>query len=163
VFDAASVLGCGDGLPDFVLATATCDTPADFDVIAPLADHPLPIPLCVRRVRAATGGIDLTITGYGPGGLQAHYTGTAPPALIVPFTGHLPRKIDLRDLEPGSYVLELTATDDKTPMVGASRLFVLEHEKSLMFKNGPVHPPQVTGPPPRPTGPPVKPKGKRRG
>jgi hypothetical protein len=62
LFDLASVLGCGDSLPDYVIAPGSCDAPTGaFDVFLALQGLPTPAALCLRPVASSSGGLDFTV------------------------------------------------------------------------------------------------------
>ena len=130
--DVDSNAGCGDGVPDFTLIAGTCaaTSTADAQTLLPL-DRPAPFPICVRRV---SGGASFDYIVEQAGADQALLAGNAPAIVSATYRSRLPQSINISRLAtPGSYLLEVTATDGTTPEVSDVRLFSWNGERSLYF------------------------------
>jgi hypothetical protein len=138
LFDLDSVLGCGDQVPDYLLAPGTCAHPAGpFDVLLSLAGRSLPAPVCARPFRASEGGFDLDVIAIAPD----RVTLAAVPigaVLSVASPSSVPRRIDLAGLQDGlTYALALTVTDGTTVPVTERRSFVYRGESAMVIGQAP--------------------------
>jgi len=133
--DVDSGFGCSDGLPDFRIAKGTCGAtgPGSGDTVL-FIDSSTPFPICVRRIDGTGTPIDVVVGRVGAGGLVLE----TPPVPLVgaTYTGtRLPLMLSLGALtSPGPYVLEITATDDKTPVLLDRMLFDWNGERWMSFK-----------------------------
>jgi Thrombospondin type 3 repeat/Galactose oxidase, central domain len=135
LIDVDSAFGCSDGLPDFLIAKGTCAaTGAGSGDTVLFIDAGTPFPICVRRVEGTGSPIDVVVDRIDPGGLVL----VTPPAPVVvaDYTGtRLPLLLSLAALaSPGPYVLEITATDDKTPVRVDRAVFDWNGERWMSFR-----------------------------
>ena len=139
LFDLDSLLGCRDGLPDFVLARGACDLPsAAFDTLLRLAGVTPPATVCIRPRTASSGGRTLTILDLDPQTLHGTIAHEGVPVLEIPFAAGLPRQAEIHDLTPGrSYQLVITATDGTTVPVTVQADLVYQGETRLVINTPP--------------------------
>jgi len=142
LFDLDSMLSCDDGAPDFELALGTCRQPdGGFDVFLPLADLPLPYPICVRPVQSAVSGgpgegTDWMIVSVGPASAMILVPGT-PPVIDIPYASVLPGTLDITALLPATPCrLEITASDGNTHPATGSGIFQHTAERVLALVTG---------------------------
>ncbi|MBI4169230.1 MAG: choice-of-anchor D domain-containing protein, partial [Acidobacteria bacterium] len=137
LFDLDSALRCGDGSPDYLVASGTCDRgEAVFDVRLSLASIAPPAPVCVRRLGGRDGGTDLTVIAFGERGLAARLEEV--PVLAILFTARLPRRSAITGLEPGaSYRIVISLTDGNTVPLRAEAEFLYQGESVLVINNPP--------------------------
>jgi len=145
LFDLASVLYCGDGAPDYLIAPGSCAAPAGpFDLFLLLSGLPTPGHVCVRPFRANDGGLDLTIGAYDLHELHGSWSGPQA-VLTIPFASGLPRVSDISGLkESGGYTLRITATDGNTVPIALEAPFHRQAESQLVINHPPVA--AATGP-----------------
>jgi hypothetical protein len=138
LFDLASVLGCGDAVPDYLIAPGSCDAPTGaFDLFLALRGLPSPAPVCFRPFASSAGGLDFTVDSYDQASLRGSWI--APVTLVdVRFASGLPRELDLGALGPDrSCRLQVTATDGNTVPVEAAAPFFHHEETRLVFNHAP--------------------------
>ncbi len=131
--DAASLFGCSGVQGVFLLASGTCATasPSSFAITLTL-DRPTPFPICARRFLGGAS-FDYTVWSVTPGAALLGPVG--PPLIVRPYEmSRLPDSVDLSGLpRPGSYILQITATDGNTPEVSDARIFTIDRQTSLVF------------------------------
>jgi FG-GAP-like repeat/Thrombospondin type 3 repeat/HYR domain len=132
LFDLGSILGCGDGLPDYKFAFGTCDSAQGyFDIYLPLTGPETPFPVCVRPFHDDQGGADWTVVSIAPDSIGVRIPGLGA-ALTVPFTTGLPHTVDISTLVSGdAYRLDISVTDGNTRPVTASADFVSQGERAM--------------------------------
>ena len=136
LFDLDSVLPCGDGHPDFVIALGSCAAPIGLFEPFRSLQGPLPIALCVRRTTEDSGGIDFTVRTLQPDRLQAT-TGTETPVARLPFDGELPRQIDLGGLASHQWHRLVLEVSDGSTRPARSEAGYLREAQSLLVVNSP--------------------------
>lgn len=138
LFDLDSVVGCVDGLPDFLIAPGTCDFPSGpFAPFLLLSDMPTPGHACLRRSGVPSRGIEFIIDAYDAQSLRGEST-SAVLALSIPFLSGLPRISEIGALEQRQhYRLVITTTDGIAVPVAASALFLHQEETRLVFNHAP--------------------------
>jgi sugar lactone lactonase YvrE len=141
LFDLDSVLGCEDGVPDYVLAPGSCNAPAAaFDTILSLRVDPAITTVCARPYRAAAGGVTIRIDAFDADYLTGTATREGQPALTIPFVTGLPRHADLPGLSSGgTYRLSIFLTDGTTLPVTANDTFRYGGQPRLSIN----HPPRA--------------------
>jgi hypothetical protein len=94
----------------------------------------LPFPICVRRANGSGAPIDISVGRVEPGALILASDPT--PLVDATYSGtRLPLLLSLAALtSPGPYVLEITATDDKTPVRVDRMLFDWNGERWMSFR-----------------------------
>jgi subtilisin family serine protease len=138
LFDLDALLGCVNTAADFLIGPGNCDQPdirLRTRLFLPAA---VPFPICVRRVGAVDGGVDITVLGYDASGLRM---GTPQEATLVdiPFTDGLPRRAALHGLIGGeSFRISITVTDGNTVPVTAESEFLYQGESELVINNLPL-------------------------
>jgi uncharacterized membrane protein len=139
LFDLASTLGCGDGLPDFTLARGRCaGSTAAFDTILPLTGMIAGDIVCVRAIGGTGPGSDLTLDAIGPDLLRGRLTSESILVVATPFGSGLPRQTGISGLTAGAtHRLALVVTDHHTPQVSAEASFVPHGEGRLVINNPP--------------------------
>jgi subtilisin family serine protease len=137
LFDLDAVIGCEDGVPDFLLAPGACAGNGNlFQPYLELAGLDLPATVCVQP----TGGpkSELRILQYDTEAIDLHLTQANAVIVQAPFTNRLPSPIVLSGLVEGTpYAIELSATDGKTPPVLARMDFSYGGETELRFNARP--------------------------
>jgi hypothetical protein len=138
LFDLDSVLGCGDGSPDMLLALGPCaGNESVFDVFLPLDGVQVPAKACVRSYQGSLEDLDLDIVDISPQAITFRVGGTLA-LLEVPFQQKPPQEVPLPALASGeSYDLEVSVTDGHTPPVEATTTFVSAGENRLVFNEAP--------------------------
>ena len=131
--DVGAGVGCGgSGAPDFVLALGRCASVAGsaFDVQITL-DHPTPFPICAKRFAGSAPGVDYDVLRVTPAAALLGPIG--PPVVSVPYDrSRLPGSVDLGPLPgPGTYLLQVTATDGNTPQVSDQALLEVDRQRTL--------------------------------
>ena len=143
LFDLDSVLGCGDGFPDFVLTYGSCrEAAGGFEPFLSLSGLTFPMPICVRPWSAGlepdpdAGGTDWVVVSIGTTSATVLVPGTTP-VIDVPFEAGLPETIPIATLAPMTpFRLEITATDGNTQPVKDSEIFTHNTETVLAFVTG---------------------------
>ncbi len=132
LIDLDTVFYCVDGQPDFEIAQGTCQAPqTPFDLLLRLTGTP-PFPVCVRRTASAEV-FDYTVTRFDPHSLTLVRT-LQDIALTVAFDAGLPKRTDIRALQPGrEYFLAVTITDGSTPPVTETIRFTYRGETWLLI------------------------------
>ncbi|HEX9426567.1 MAG TPA: thrombospondin type 3 repeat-containing protein [Candidatus Polarisedimenticolia bacterium] len=132
--DADSGVGCVDGLPDLLIADGECGAAgtASFSPLLVLT-RAAPFSICIEPYPVPGPRITLTVLGYGPEGARLGPAG--PASLRVPYDqSRLPAFVDLAGLPgPGTYLLQLTATDGVTPEVSDSLFVAIDRQRRLYF------------------------------
>jgi hypothetical protein len=140
LFDLDSILACGDGGADYLLALGPCATPLTaFDSILPLDGVSLPATICVNRVGLSpSSALELEITEMTFDKIQLE--GTQVHAIVTQaITGGLPPRIQLTGLTSGrQYELSLTVTDGNTAPVTAAQDFLYQGEQWMVFDAAPA-------------------------
>jgi hypothetical protein len=135
ITDVDSGFGCMDGRADFLVSKGTCAaTTTSAGDTALNVDGPLPFPICVRRANGSGAPIDLSVSRVDPDVLIL--AGDPAPLVDATYTGtRLPLVLSLGALTtPGPYVLEITATDDHTPVRVDRMLFDWNGERWMSFR-----------------------------
>ncbi|HEV8699961.1 MAG TPA: FG-GAP-like repeat-containing protein [Candidatus Polarisedimenticolia bacterium] len=134
LFDLDSILGCGDRVPDYLLAPGPCGDPgAVFDPVMPLTDRPLPAAICARATSGSAADIDLIIESFDDSSLRMT-TQEETSVLGVILDSGLPSQIDISSLHAGGhYHLVLTLTDGNTVPVKVETTFESQGESRLVF------------------------------
>jgi hypothetical protein len=133
--DVDSGVGCGDGVPDFILSYGRCaDSLPDTGSTSLMLDRPAPFPICVRRFLQGAA-FDYTVQNFDAHALLL--SGAAAPIVSVAYSkSNLPPQIRLDALTaPGPYILKITATDGDTPEVSDERLFTFSGERAMTFNH----------------------------
>ena len=145
--DIDSVLGCHDGMADFMIALGSCDrpnlffghnlnlvfVPAEICVAPFVPDFQPPDPATL---------IDLTVTSVGFDAVLMLQTDRSP-SLDIPFSNGLPQRSDISSLVPDTtYHFTLTVTDGTTVPVSAETELLYQGEREMLFI-GPNHPPDA--------------------
>ena len=130
--------GCGDGLPDFMLAPGACDQPAGrFDVELYLDTLTVPAQVCVRDANAPAGGRTITVLAFTTDTITFTSGGTT--LRRVDFDTGVPRTLDLAGLATGvTYYLEVSVTDGSTLPVRTLGSFLYLGERLLAFNTPPL-------------------------
>jgi FG-GAP-like repeat/Thrombospondin type 3 repeat len=134
LFDLASVLGCGDGTADYLLAYGACDAPTgEFSAFVSLLGLPLPAAVCVRPVNDPQGGTTWTVLDVEQDSIRVSFQATGA-VLSAQFASGVPRTLDISTLDQGSsYGLEITVTDGNTRPVKAAGSFTYEGQHIMEF------------------------------
>jgi hypothetical protein len=134
LFDLGSVLGCGDGMADYLLAYGPCEAPiSEFSAFVSLLGLPLPADVCVRPVNGLQGGTTWTVHDVELDSIRVSFQATGA-VLSAQFAAGVPRTVDISTLDPGSsYGLEITLTDGNTRPVKASDSFNYEGQHIMEF------------------------------
>lgn len=133
--DVDAAFGCVDGVADFVAAKGTCAATSlgGSDTFL-YVNGALPFPICIRRANGGGAAIDVQVSRIDSSGLVL----AAPPAPLVnvTYTGaRLPTLLSLGALTtPGPYVLEITASDDNTPLRSDRMVFDWNGESWMSFR-----------------------------
>jgi len=143
LFDLDSGFGCGDGLPDFILAPGACDQPeGPFDTGLYLDSLAMPAQVCVRDAAAIEGGRTITVLGFTTDTVTL--TSGETTLRRADFDGGMPRSLDLAGLETGAtYRLEITVTDGSTLPVRGQMPFLYQGERLLVFNMPPLAVPRA--------------------
>jgi Beta-propeller repeat/Putative metal-binding motif len=138
LFDAFSLVGCGDGRQAYELALGSCAAPqTEFTTTLFLSGAVPPAAVCIRNSGTADGGRNLTILDLSAD--QMHLSSRQiTTSLKVPFASALPRRIDISSLTAGtSYTLRVSVTDGNTVPVEAEVTFVSHGETALVIGSQP--------------------------
>lgn len=139
LFDVDSILGCSDGLPDYVVAAGTCAGP--YPVFLDRLDlFPSITAICVGRrdhldpyTGRLEGGADLVVSGFDDTFVRLAST-DAYPVHTLPFSNGLPRLSPIGPLSAGtSYLMRITVTDGLSLPVTAERRFLHQGESVMMI------------------------------
>jgi len=138
LLDLGRVMGCGDGIRDYVIGRGTCDsisgTPITRLVIEPTD---LPASACVRKAGIVSRGTDITLLQFDSGGASIEHPVQAIPA--IPFSAGLPQRADISGLSQGTtYRLAITITDRNTPPITLETEFLYQGESELVIDNRPI-------------------------
>src|SRR5262249_1268001 len=138
LYDLDSILRCVDFNPDYILALGTCSSDGiAFDPILPLAGINPPFDVCVRPIRATSGGLNFRVESMT---LQLIVMRRQDETKVFgrPFTNGLPTRLPLGGglVTGGSYRLSLSVTDGNTKPVTAGQQFVYGGEQFLDFAFG---------------------------
>ncbi|HKQ98562.1 MAG TPA: choice-of-anchor D domain-containing protein [Candidatus Polarisedimenticolia bacterium] len=139
LFDVDTVLGCGDGTSDWLIAPGSCDAPTGpFDYVLFLDGLPLPAPICFKAVREASRLVNGIVTGFDDQHLSLDYGGESLPE-SHPFEGRLPRLLDLTGFGADAPVrVQIGVTDGKSPLVFDEATFVRHGQQALTFGEPPL-------------------------
>jgi hypothetical protein len=134
LLDLDSILFCLDGQPDFLIAQGTCQDPqTSFEPMLSLAGRTAPFPICLHRSASPDVSLDFTVTRLDSQSLTLRRT-VHDIALNVPFESGLPKRTNIRALQPGlEYLLSVSVTDGSTRAVSASIPFTYRGESWLLI------------------------------
>jgi subtilisin family serine protease len=137
LFDLDSFFGCGDWIPDFLLARGSCDlVSGPFDARLPLDTMALPGQICIRRSGASAGGTTLTLFDVTPDTLT--FASQDSVLAGIDSDAGLPRSLPLDRLTAGeSYRLKMTVTDGTTVPVRVEAWFLYQGERRLVINTPP--------------------------
>ncbi len=137
VFDLDGDLACDDGLRDFEIAAGTCAQPQTPFLGFLTLSEPLPGVLCIKRVGAGAGVLELVIQDLTRESLRA-LARPLEPTLGLEFAAGVPRRIDISSLKPGAfYRLALSLTDGNTVPVSAEGEFLYQGETTMVIGSPP--------------------------
>jgi len=140
LFDLETTLGCKQRfIPDFLLASGTCDHPTSiFDTVQYLDDLLLPGQVCVRRREQADGGVTLMIRSLDEQSLLGIPVLSEVSVLSLAFVDGPPRQASLAGILPGqSCRAVLTVTDGNTVPFKLEATFVYRGETLLVLNRPP--------------------------
>ncbi|HZN04081.1 MAG TPA: choice-of-anchor D domain-containing protein, partial [Candidatus Polarisedimenticolia bacterium] len=140
LFDLDAIFACDDGAPDYLLAPGECaGNGIPFEPILSLEGLTLPATICVRRAVGGGTGFELTVIRFDEAAIDLRLLDPQAVVVDVPFADRLPSRIELSALIEGSpYVIDLSASDGKTPPVAARVEFLHGGEDELRFDGRPA-------------------------
>jgi probable HAF family extracellular repeat protein len=140
LYDLDSTLGCADGQPDFLLAPGHC-AGAQAQAFGTILDLSAASPgdvVCVRPVRQAHGGYELTLLEIATEHLAARLARSSVRVLSTERAPGLPRLTAIGSLAAGVlHRLVLSVTDGHTPEVSVEAAFVPQGEITLVINRPP--------------------------